>query len=841
MSHPQVATPVAPHDDDDIYSDNPETFHALGPIGRAASILLGASVFTHLLSTISDWHTYNVVRDYLGGKPDVEDAALNSADTFARLTSIPNVAISVAAAVVFVLWLWRARLNSEVFCRADHRYGHAWVLGSWICPGPNLVYPKAIVDDVLVTSDRATPAWTDELTKYRRLTITTPWWLCWVGAMLLDIVLRRVLMWLEPSIGTLRLTAYSSTVSLVLSAVSAAFAVLIIRRITAMQTGRPWIAWWDIDDEAVSGSPFPEYSEDDEPSWAQEPAYAGSRQQRSEPMGQPLYVDAPQPAFAGTSPLTLVPDLPVQQPAWNQPAAAALDEPARRNLRSLPSLPEFPTQTTTNLGDFREFDSGAVPEPPAPAATTGDGGSDGEPSAWSPFASMVEQWREEIEGPEDAEETYAAQYEEPVFAREVPDHESGTGYANRYSSYDEDDYDTGSSYYADDYTEGGRAQGYSEDYSDDGGQDTQYFQPDFDSEPSYRGYGDNEYGSDNGYQPQREYAAETEYGSTYSSEPSYEPSYEAGPQYTEPQYTEPQYTEPQYTEPQHTERPYAPEPQYSPEPQYAPEPEYTRQPVFPQESPLAPAARLSPEPDLPQAPSLPQAPVLPQAPSLSPSQPIWPSSAGDQPAWVAEYQARRQPRGFSEEPPRPIPSPPTPPLTLVPAPNPQPEPVRQQPVQHEPVQRDDSPFTEASRHFDPAQYSEPARYSEPPRPEPAPYAAPQRQPQPEPEPAPRPVGRRARRMPADYVEQPPDSETPAYTSHAGHRSEPPRYADADQYRAPAQDQYRAPVQPDPASSLPPAPLEPRNTFVDVEQDAQHDTGSQPTAPRAHPRGRRWSV
>src|SRR6266511_5112323 len=101
-----------------MHDDMPEEFNSLGPIGKLAIGLLGISTVTHLASTISDWHTYNVVRDYLGGKPNVEDAALNSADTVARLTSIPNVIVSVAAAVVFVLWLWRAPPNSQVFRRA---------------------------------------------------------------------------------------------------------------------------------------------------------------------------------------------------------------------------------------------------------------------------------------------------------------------------------------------------------------------------------------------------------------------------------------------------------------------------------------------------------------------------------------------------------------------------------------------------------------------------------------------------------------------------------------------------------------------------------------------------
>jgi hypothetical protein len=816
-----------------MYSDNPETFHALGPIGRAASILLGASVLTHLLATISDWHTYQVVRDYLGGKPDVEDAALNSADTFARLTSIPNVAISVAAAVVFVLWLWRARLNSEVFCRADHRYSHAWVLGSWICPGPNLFYPKAIVDDVWVASDRATPAWTDDLAKHRRITITSAWWACWVVAMLLDVVLRRILMWVEPTVGTLRLTAYSSTVALVLSAVSAALAMVIIRRVTAMQTSRPWIAWWDIDDEAVSGSPFPHYPEDDElePAWA-EPAYAGGpgrNQPMPEPLrSEPLYVEtgpAPQPALvaASSAPLTLSAGLPAQRPSWNEQfAGQAADEPSRPalvglpSLPSLPSLPELPSTTARFSAYDASFDNRSpMPEPPA-ADTSG------EEQAWSPFSSMVEQWREEIEHPGGQDSSYAA-YEEPVFAREAPDYEAGSKYSTKYDSYQQEEYTTES---------------YRPDYS----QDTQYFRPDFESG----------YTTESSYSTQRDYTSERDYTSDYTSDYSSDYSSNYGSDYgTDRDYTsETSYTpETSYTAESSYESPYRPEPAYEPEP------------AVPQESP--PVARLSPRPDLPQAPSLPQAPLLPQAPfrtseptpEPAPEPSAWPSSAGDQPAWVAEYQARRQPRGASsfQEPPRPIPSPPTPPLTLVPPPAQPADPTpvqRTEPQRPEPQQPDPSSYGDAARHFDPTQYSEPARYSETTRHEPpadtTPYA------EPAPDSAPRPAGRRARRMPADYVEQPP-ADTTGYTEPYAEprtepepytepirRPEPPPYSDPAQYRGPAQQDPPPALGAQHGRSLPPAPLEPRGTFVDVEPETPADTGSLPATPRVHPR-RRWSV
>ncbi len=235
MSHPQPAVLSAAEEPEVWQSHAAEEFQPVDKVGKIAIALLGASTVTHLLSTWSDWNTYGVVHTYLGGGPNVDDADLNRADSIARIIAYPNVLVSVAAAVLFVIWLWRARVNSEVLCQADHRRSHGWVLASWFCPGPNFFYPKQIVDDIWLASDPKTPVYADDLRRFRKPLLTKVWWVSWVGALAFDVVIRRVLMWMDATVGSLRGIALAGTASLMLTVVSAVAATLVIRKINAMQ------------------------------------------------------------------------------------------------------------------------------------------------------------------------------------------------------------------------------------------------------------------------------------------------------------------------------------------------------------------------------------------------------------------------------------------------------------------------------------------------------------------------------------------------------------------------------------------------------------------------------
>ncbi|MEV6284603.1 DUF4328 domain-containing protein [Kribbella sp. NPDC051770] len=395
----------AAEDHDEWQPHAAEEFQQVGTVGKIATGLLAASTLTHLLVTWSDWNTYSAVSQFLGDGADVDMAILNRADTIARLTSIPNVIVSVAAAVVFVIWLWRARVNSEVFCQADHRRSHGWVLASWFCPGPNLWYPKQIVDDVWLASDPKTPVYADDLRRFRPPLLTQVWWITWVGALAFDVVIRRFLMWMSPTKATLLGIALAGAASLLLTAAAAVGGTLVIRRINAMQAGREWVPWWDQREPKLTA--VPTYADDDT-----------SEQQ------------------------------PIAEPIAAAPALRLERSPERRSGYTQQPPNQYAANETT-------FGGGAAGTNPfaAPAAGAGlaaeavSGGATGSPfapaapaeeeaPAWSPFApvasetyqdagpateqfSPVETWREERGPVEEATPSYqqtASGLESPSWA-----------------------------------------------------------------------------------------------------------------------------------------------------------------------------------------------------------------------------------------------------------------------------------------------------------------------------------------------------------------------------------------------------------------------------------------
>ncbi|MEV8377434.1 DUF4328 domain-containing protein [Kribbella sp. NPDC056861] len=373
MSHPQRAVLSAVEDRDEWQPHAAEEFQQVSTVGKIAIGLLGASTVTHLLCTWSDWNTYGVVNTYLSGGPGVDNPDLNRADAISRVTAIPNVIISVAAAVVFVIWLWRVRVNSEVFCQADHRRSHGWVLASWFCPGPNLIYPKQIVDDIWLASDPATPVYADDLRRLRKPLLTNVWWVAWVGALVFDVVIRRALMWMEATIGSLRGIALAGTASLILTAVSAVAATLIIRKINTMQTTREWMPWWDQREPKLVAVPSYRVAADDDTS--EQPAIA-------EPIAAP--VSRPQPTRAlPAAPASSSLNGPLNGPAGgpvggplSAPPAVAEEAPKWSPFAPAAQAPAAPAP--------------AAPVAPAPAAAAWE-----ETGPATEQFSPVESWRED--------------------------------------------------------------------------------------------------------------------------------------------------------------------------------------------------------------------------------------------------------------------------------------------------------------------------------------------------------------------------------------------------------------------------------------------------------------
>lgn len=214
-------------------------FSSEGAMGLAASILIGVVTATTWATAWSDWYSFQTLKKY-GDDPD----QLAEADLVSGSLGIVAALVLLAAAVVFIVWLWRVRWNAEMFCRGEHRFTRGWVLGSWICPVVNLWYPKQVVDDIVAASDPGTPPQTLSLKSIPGTRLVWAWWLTWVVGLVTGNVVQRGVLGGATEVGQLRTNVILSTISALFTTAAAILAMVLIQRIDDLQTQRPWVPWW---------------------------------------------------------------------------------------------------------------------------------------------------------------------------------------------------------------------------------------------------------------------------------------------------------------------------------------------------------------------------------------------------------------------------------------------------------------------------------------------------------------------------------------------------------------------------------------------------------------------
>ena len=158
------------------------SFMSVNGLGTAVSILICLVALAQAVLAASYWYTYKVVKDYVEG-PVKDPDRLDRADQVWILAVGGFLLALLAAGVVFIVWLWRARGNAELFCYGRHRRGRGWVIGGWFCPVVNFWFPKQIVDDVIAASDPRTPPLFPDLRRIPRHGLVLAWWLIWVATM----------------------------------------------------------------------------------------------------------------------------------------------------------------------------------------------------------------------------------------------------------------------------------------------------------------------------------------------------------------------------------------------------------------------------------------------------------------------------------------------------------------------------------------------------------------------------------------------------------------------------------------------------------------------------------
>ncbi|MDH6516945.1 hypothetical protein M2164_003401 [Streptomyces sp. SAI-208] len=118
-------------------------------LGRATAVLLAVTAAVDAFAVGADFLEYDVTGDLAGGA--FGDAVLDRADLADTLTAVAasaQAAVLLACAVVFVIWLWRVRVNAEVFAPDGHRKARGWVIAGWVVPFVSVWYPRRVVLDV---------------------------------------------------------------------------------------------------------------------------------------------------------------------------------------------------------------------------------------------------------------------------------------------------------------------------------------------------------------------------------------------------------------------------------------------------------------------------------------------------------------------------------------------------------------------------------------------------------------------------------------------------------------------------------------------------------------------
>ncbi|MFD9741661.1 DUF4328 domain-containing protein [Umezawaea sp. NPDC059074] len=180
-----------------------------------------------MLSAFSAWFTHGVVVDYLDGVPDVAEADLNAADSLAAALGVLNVLVRIAAGVVFIVWLWRARRNSvALYGWEGHRRESVWVGWAWFVPVVNLWFPYQVVQDVYRPSTRLSGG------------VVRWWWGVYLVRNGASVYFAAAARGQEITVESLKTAAITSTLLAVLGVVAAVLVVVVVRRIVVGQLVR---------------------------------------------------------------------------------------------------------------------------------------------------------------------------------------------------------------------------------------------------------------------------------------------------------------------------------------------------------------------------------------------------------------------------------------------------------------------------------------------------------------------------------------------------------------------------------------------------------------------------
>jgi len=157
----------------------------------AAVVMLVIDAVVCLIASIIDVERAALIQRIIDDEP-VEIEEIKASDALYAASGLLELAVYFVTAVMFLIWLYRARINAELLSPWPHRRSRPWVIWGWIVPIISLWFPKQIVDDIWASSQPGVLARSRDLASAPRSGLIWAWWLAWVFSLWIGQVSARL-------------------------------------------------------------------------------------------------------------------------------------------------------------------------------------------------------------------------------------------------------------------------------------------------------------------------------------------------------------------------------------------------------------------------------------------------------------------------------------------------------------------------------------------------------------------------------------------------------------------------------------------------------------------------
>ncbi|GII05006.1 DUF4328 domain-containing protein [Planobispora takensis] len=203
----------------------------------AVVVMLGVTTLTDLAALVITIDRAVLLSALIDAPDTVDLGAADLNDLLYTASSIPQMATFATTALLFILWLFRARANAEAMTPMRHHRPAAWIVFGWIVPVVNLVFPQQIVADIWTASHRGANG--QPLAAHlahpapRSAWLVRAWWLSWLISMVLSTLAYRVAD--GEDLHAYLLTAQIEIVFALPTVICAVLAAMIVWKITTVQ------------------------------------------------------------------------------------------------------------------------------------------------------------------------------------------------------------------------------------------------------------------------------------------------------------------------------------------------------------------------------------------------------------------------------------------------------------------------------------------------------------------------------------------------------------------------------------------------------------------------------